>query len=73
MSDKEKKTLIVPDKFVEHIWRCDDCGLVVRVSPWFYGDSGTPMCKECVFDMTYLRTELIPSPELIQALTKEGL
>lgn len=46
------------DTKVRHVWRCAECGDEVNIEPWYYQDSGTPVCHDCDEDMKYLSTEI---------------
>ena len=56
------KWITTPDEQIRHIWEChnDECKKPSRVSvpPSYYADSGTPICKKCDEDMSYIRTEV---------------
>jgi hypothetical protein len=48
---------VIDDTKLRHVWRCADCDCVTRVTPWWYEDTGTPVCEKCGEDMKYLSTE----------------
>lgn len=59
--------VIMNDRQIRHLWCCPNCGTEEYVSPWFYEDSGTPVCTArwsdaesevvCDTDMQYVQTE----------------
>ena len=55
MSENWKK---IDDEKILHRWECPDCGDVTYVYPWFYRNSGTPVCDMCGEDMEYIHTEM---------------
>lgn len=61
--NKPKKWKTVSDMDVRHVWK-GACGChpgkkdVVRLSPAWYEENGTPICSECGDDMEYVKTEI---------------
>jgi hypothetical protein len=52
------KWTVIDDTKLRHYWLCPECNVEeAYVEPWWYEDSGTPMCTECDEDMNYVRTE----------------
>ena len=47
----------INDSDVVSVWTCHDCLIDVEISPTFYEDNGTPMCK-CGRDMSYSETKV---------------
>lgn len=54
----------IKDEDVINVWTCHDCVVDVEVSPTFYEDAGTPMCKKCGRDMSYSET-MVRTPRVI--------
>ncbi len=48
----------VKDSEVRNVWECPDCNHRVYIEPWFYSESGEPMCSNCDEEMEYIRTEV---------------
>lgn len=53
----------ISDSKVRHKWVCEneECneGKPVFVSPDWYADNGTPVCRFCDDDMSYVETEIL--------------
>lgn len=49
---------VIDDTKIRHVWRCVECDSEASVSPWWYQDTGTPVCEYCGEDMKYLTTEM---------------
>ena len=50
--------IAIDDTNIRHVWRCAECEDEVNIPPWYYQDSGTPICRDCDEDMQYLSTEM---------------
>jgi hypothetical protein len=44
---------IVSDSDILHQWKCDLCEIVLDVPPYYYQDSGSPLCPQCDDNMEY--------------------
>lgn len=58
-----KETILDPNKVLLY-YQCETCGTEVSVNPWFFEDSGTPVCAgvdpECDGDdMKFVRIVLL--------------
>jgi hypothetical protein len=49
---------VIDDTKIRHVWRCVSCEDEINVTPWWYQDTGTPVCADCDEDMKYLGTEM---------------
>jgi hypothetical protein len=67
---KKDGWLKIPDDEVCHIWTDPDGKHATEVPPWFYADSGTPICdsnsKHDGEDKVYKHTEV--SPRIAEAI-----
>jgi hypothetical protein len=59
MSNKQTWTE-VPDEAVRHIWKDEETGEEIEISPDWYQNNGTPI-TEYGDDMVYVRTEIFAS------------
>ena len=50
--------IVVPDSSVQNIWKCQDTGEEISITPDWYEQNGTPITPETGQDMVYLRTEI---------------
>jgi hypothetical protein len=50
----------IDDLKVRHFYQCPECNNGVYVHPEFFGEMGTPICTDCIWDdeMDYVRTEI---------------
>lgn len=49
----------ISDENIRHVWLDTDTNEEVFIYPYFYEESGTPVCHESGNDMEYLRTEVL--------------
>ena len=49
---------VIDDTKIRHVWRCVECEDEINIPPWYYTESGTPVCHDCDEDMQYLSTEM---------------
>lgn len=54
----EDEFIVVPDQCVQNIWKCQDTGKEISITPDWYEQNGTPITPETGQDMVYLRTEI---------------
>lgn len=54
----EDEFLIIPDNCVFNIWKCQDTGEEISITPDWYEQNGIPITPETGKDMVYLRTEI---------------
>ena len=74
MAEKQTgKWVTVPDEKIQHFWVNDDCDddcegkdEEVVVSPDWYADNGTPQCPLCGRDASYVRTEVLITPDTME-------
>ena len=58
MKTMEDEFITVPDSCVVNIWKCQDTGDEISITPDWYEQNGTPITPETGQDMVYLRTEI---------------
>ena len=50
--------ITIPDSAILCIWKCQDTGQEISITPDWYEQNGTPVSSETGNDMVYLRTEI---------------
>ena len=50
--------ITLPDSAILCIWKCQDIGQEISVTPDWYEQNGTPISPETGDDMVYLHTEI---------------